>query len=352
MNTLAGTFKPVNADMEGDWRARMRGSARQVLVIVVVALAIGWCVVSERSHVGKLQLTLAHANQPAFTLVYLAEELGYFAEEGLDVEFLPFTSGRDALASVIRGEADVATVYETPVVLRAQEGVALAVISGLHRSNQNTALVARTDQGISSPEDLRGKRIGVTRKTNGEFFCFVYLKAHGIEVSEVTLVDMRPEELPSALANGTVDAVATWNPYLYLAEQAMAEGMASTFYSDVYTEMSMLTGTREFVSENKEHFRRLVRGIVRAESFYRSDPNRSLEIVVECLSDASEKSIRTIWRNFKAETTLSNEMLTILRLESDWYRRSGLALAPAPNFRTVIVTEFLQAESPESVTIF
>ena len=74
-------------------------------------------------------LTLADASQPVFALVYIAEAEGYFAAQGLQVTYKSFTSGRDALSSVVNGHADLATVFETPVVLRAYQGEALSVLT-------------------------------------------------------------------------------------------------------------------------------------------------------------------------------------------------------------------------------
>ncbi|HIN72184.1 MAG TPA: hypothetical protein EYM98_06340 [Dehalococcoidia bacterium] len=77
----------------------------------------GW-----REDVSVENLTIAEASQAVFALVYIADEKGFFADEGLKVTFSTFTSGKDALNSVVQGNSDIGTVFETPVVLQSYQG--------------------------------------------------------------------------------------------------------------------------------------------------------------------------------------------------------------------------------------
>jgi len=60
---------------------------------------------------------------------------------GLDVTFISIASGKDALTGVIEGRSDIATVYGPPVVLQSHEGERLAIVSMLHNSSRNNALL-------------------------------------------------------------------------------------------------------------------------------------------------------------------------------------------------------------------
>ena len=125
-------------------------------------------------------------------LVYIADEKGFFADEGLKVTFNTFASAKDALNSVVQGSSEIGTVFETPVVLQSYQGEELRILSTLHNSSQNTGFVGLKSQNIESPTDLMGKTIAVTKGTNGEFFLFQFLTTQGNDLSGVDLMDVKP----------------------------------------------------------------------------------------------------------------------------------------------------------------
>lgn len=297
------------------------------------------------------KLTIAEASQPVFALVYIAEHEGYFADEGLDVNYKSFTSGRDALNSVIAGEADLATVFETPVVLRAAEGQALSILTTLHKSNANTALVARRDRNISKPADLRGKTIGVSTGTNGEFFLYQLLTSHGIPLSEVNFINTKPQVMAETLRNGSVDAVATWNPNLYNAKQAIPSANRVAFFSNIYTELSVLTGKREYVANNSETVQRVLNALFRAEQFLQTNEKEGLRIVIQQLKTQPEATIRAVWGDAKPDLSLDNILLSILRREAIWFKEKGILKGSIPEFRVAIDSRFLKNVKPEAVTL-
>src|SRR5512133_1124497 len=185
----------------------MRGR-RAAVPWLIAAVALAACARERRD-----RLVVGTLHQPALGLVYLAQANGYFTAHGLDVEERRFTSGRDALAALGAGRIDAATVFETPIVLRAARDRSLRVLTTTHVASGNTRLVARADRGIAAPSDLAGKRIGVPRNTNAEYFLDVLLAWGGVTQREVRRVDVAPVATAEALASGDVDAVAIWAPH-------------------------------------------------------------------------------------------------------------------------------------------
>ena len=332
--------------------------SRGVLIVMVISLVgLTMALFTVQREAGFLRagqresLVIAEASQPVFAILYVANALGYFEDELLDVTFQSFTSGRDALESAIKGEADIATTYETPIVINVYEGVHLSVISSLHHSKKNTGIVARKDRGILSPADLRGKKVGVTKNTNADFFLELFLRSEGIELSSITKVDTKPEDMAEMLKSGRVDAVSTWNPNLYNAQNVLPENKLITFYSKLYTEFSVLAGRRDIVLEKSEAVSRLMRAIVRAEEFLNYYPDQSLEIVINTLAEQSPEAIREVWNVFEPTVHLDNVMMVIFNQEAQWFYESGRYVMPVPDFRRVIQEEYLEGIKPEAVTV-
>ena len=102
-------------------------------VAVIFSLSVwlaGW-----RKDVSVENLTIAEASQAVFALVYIADEKGFFADEGQKVTFNMFTSGKDALNSVVQGNSDIGTVFAVPDVLQSYQGDELRIVSTLHNSS-------------------------------------------------------------------------------------------------------------------------------------------------------------------------------------------------------------------------
>lgn len=298
------------------------------------------------------RLILAETAQPVFALLYIAEAKGFFDEIGLEITFLSFDSSWEAMQSVVDRQADIAAAHETSVVLQSYAGEPLGIISTLHYSKRNTGLVVRKDHGIHTPQDLTGTRLAIAENSNGQFFFSLYLISQGIASSDVTTVNADPEDLVFLFKSGRVDGIVTENPILYKAQISLANDKVKTFYSDVHTEMSLLVGMRETILGKKDAITRLLKGIVRAEEFMHSHQEEAIQIVIERLSSYDEDILRNVWGVFTPVAMLNNVLPLILRQEAQWFINIGRFQAPPPEFNNIIMTEYLSALKPKSVTVF
>ncbi|OUR79692.1 hypothetical protein A9Q83_04695 [Alphaproteobacteria bacterium 46_93_T64] len=320
-----------------------------ITLFILVTLG-AWKIYSPGTQIEKLRM--AEASQPVFALIYLAESLGYFADEKLEITYDSYTSGRDALNSVVSGKNDIATVYETPVVLQAFNGVELAVVAELHNSTSNTGLVARKDRGIHVAADLRGKRIGVPLKTNAEFFVSLFLSSHGIHPNEVTLVPVKPNDMAATLKGDTVDAISVWNPNLYKTKAAFSEDEITSFYSDVYTEISVLALKRDNADQRGEAILRLLRALKRAEAYLKENSAEAKKLVIAQLPPNVQITAPHVWDAFSAELKLDTVLLSTLQGEADWLKEAGsFSDKSMPDFTALIDTQYLNEIYPQAVTI-
>jgi NitT/TauT family transport system substrate-binding protein len=335
------------------WPPRIRLAAITCAVILVCAVA--YLLISavrngERRSLAVERLVIADAKQPTCVLVYIADAKGYFKDEGLDIEFRTFVLGRDAIVSAIEGKADLATVYETPVVTKIYEGNDLSIVSTLHTSTRGQGVVARRDRGISQPADLSGKRVGVTHGTAEDYFLTVFLATEGIAPTAINRVPLEPEQYESALVGNQVDAIVGFGSYLFDLPAKLGPEKALVFYSDVYVEISMLVGRRETVARRKEAMFRLARAIVRAQDFADSNQQESIIILAKRLG-LSEGSARRLWSTFRPEAKLDNVLLTVLVQEGHWLRETGrFGIAP-PDFAKALFPDYLRSARPSAVTV-
>lgn len=157
-----------------------------------------------------LKTRLAQNLSPISGIAIVAKAKGFFDKEGLDVEVSNFTSGKQALGTVIGGGADIATTAEAPVTAAAMSGQPIAFVAGMEYSDVKT--LASTASRVKTRADLRGKKIAYTAGTGSEVYTAQLLKSAGLTAKDVTLINLRPQEMLPALASGGIDAFDTWEP--------------------------------------------------------------------------------------------------------------------------------------------
>jgi len=317
-----------------------------LLVLLVVGLS------TDLGHkLEPLEITIAEAHQPAFALLYIAQEKGFFDEHALQVNYHRFTSGRDALDDVVAGKADLATVFETPVVLKAVAGVDIRVLSTLHQSTNNTGLLALRRSGIEQATDLIGKRIGVPFNTNAQFFLSLYLQSQGISNRDVQLVNTAPAALQQKLISAQLDAVAIWNPYLHSIKGQFENEALIHFRSDVYTEMSVMAARESTVFNKSAAIQRLYAALAQAEAFLHDSPKLALDLVLKQFPQDQQASIRQVWPGIKATLALDHLLLNVLRGEAKWFYQQGVVTELRLDFENIFHPQFLSEVKPYGVTI-
>jgi len=161
---------------------------------------------------------------------YIAYELGFFKDEGLDVELVSGTLD-DLKAGLASGAFTVAN-GDFQFFPSIQQGLDLKVIGGLHKGC--IKIVVPPDSDIKSVADLAGKRIGIDEPGGTpQAVASVALANAGIDpTTGVTWVTYSLDLLTEAVKKGEVDAFAAWDPYGALA----AKNDGYTILTDIATD--------------------------------------------------------------------------------------------------------------------
>lgn len=194
-----------------------------VAAVVLIALGLGlwlWPRQPSPDTASMEPLTIAAYEGAVGALVHIADAQGFFVEHGLAVTIKPFEAGKRAADALLAGEADVATASDVVLVSQSLQHEALRVLSTVALADTNE-LVARKDHGIHHPADLRGKTIGVTRQSAGEFYLGTFLTFQGLSMQDITVVDLQPSALVEALTHGEIDAALTWHPNVFHMKQRL-----------------------------------------------------------------------------------------------------------------------------------
>ncbi|MHC2438339.1 ABC transporter substrate-binding protein [Bradyrhizobium sp. USDA 4451] len=196
------------------------GLPARLLVLTALALGFAAAAGAQEKKTLKLQDTTSYTQQP----IVFGVEKGFFAEEGLNVEFV---GTQDPVTATSRGDVTFA-FGPTSVYLRAAAlGAPIKIVAAAFRSKGPYFLIAR--KGIKSFADLKGKTIGVGPDTSGNLASVAryLLRAEGIDPDrDVTLFAAgATEKAYGALETGQVDATIIHQPFAALGE---IEGVSTT----------------------------------------------------------------------------------------------------------------------------
>lgn len=158
--------------------------------------------------------------------VYVAVEKGYFADEGLKVEFLPIEGGSDAVVQVASGNFDVAGGGISASMLNAvARGIEFEIAAPLHTERPKLAspfVVSkkRFESGeLTKMSDLKGKKVATNnRGTATEWWLSEALRQGGVDITEVEVIGLPFPQIAPALESGTLDGAILSEPFATAAE--------------------------------------------------------------------------------------------------------------------------------------
>lgn len=295
------------------------------------------------------KVTVAYTYQPQSTLAHVAVAKGYFAEEGLEVLSLMHTYGKASLQSLLDHKADFAAVAETPFMFNVLKGEKIFVIANIEASGRNNVIAARKDAGISTPGDLKGKRIGFTPGTTSDFFLDSFLTSIGLTRQAIQAVPLKPEEMLAAIVEKRVDAACTWNyPLTQIKRQLGPNGVL--FYDPlIYTELFNFAAQQDFVQKNPETVRRFLRALIKAEDFVAQHPDEA-QAIMSSATKTDLDLIREVWSAFNYRVVLDKKLLITLEDETRWAMKNKLTdQTVMPEYQNYIHLDSLRAVKPDAI---
>lgn len=232
-----------------------------------------------------IEFNLASSETTNFTPLHVALELGMFAEHGLEPTMVNVAGGSELRAALQSGEVDVGITASTAQAVALAGGIDLrtfAISEGDATSNTydiGAGIVAREDSGIDpdDPTTFIGKTVGAGFGGTVETYLRAYLDDHGIDQSQVNIINVPIPESVDALLNGLVDAVSTTEPNVTRA--ANEDGIVLVSQRAGYVRQIMTIGIPgPLAEENPELVRRFSAVMAEATHYVRNNLEEAAEI--------------------------------------------------------------------------
>ncbi len=336
------------------WRYLKR-SMRFLVLALLTTLVLTGCLNSSQTPPSS-KVTVGIQTSPAMALVMVAQDKGFFTDAGVDVEIKEFTAGKFALQAFLSGSIDFAVSGEVPVALATLQENPIRVVSQVVESTTNEVrVVATKDDDVEDPTSyFKSKKRKLATSIGGgpEFYTYEFLKRYQIADDEVEIISQKPEDMPASLQAGSVDAISIFDPFAFIAEKNLGEKAVTFKDPELYSELYVLDVRPEQIEEKAEQIEALLKGMSEAGDFIEGNPEDAKQIVQK-YTKLEKDVIDGIWGNFVFKPALTQELIEFWDAQAAWAKDTGKVKpeTPAPNFREVVETRFLEKVSPSAVQL-
>ena len=333
--------------------AKLASITTSMVVLIILAI-LGLIVYTGQQEVmaktEPLRRTDTRTPRP-LALIMIAEHEGLFAKHEVDVDLHEFTAGKFALQAFLGGSLDVAVAGDIPVglaLLQAQQFLIVGEV--LKNSNGEVRMVIRNIdgcRGITPESYFHANRRTIATSFGGgpQYFTVIFLRAHNISLSDVRLISQKPEEMPIALQNGSVDGIAIFDPAAWEAENRLG-GAHCTFHDPgAYRQHYVIVAREKDVKPNIDpRLKKFMAALRDAETFITTNAASAQMIVGEKTGLGSGK-IAEMWDKYEFGVVLDPDLARLLKEEADWHRNQANAIHLAyPDYAITIDRSLIDAQ--------
>ncbi len=243
----------------------------------------------------KLTVVLDWFPNPDHAPLIIAQQQGFFKEQGLDVDLIGPSDPTDPPKWVAFGKADMGVTYQPEFMEQVDQGLPLICVGTLIDKPLDS-LVALKEDGINTPRDLKGKRIGSSTGGLSTIMLKVMLAKEGLTEKDVELVNVR-YNLTQALLSHKVDAVTGMMrnyevPLLEMNEHKIVAFFPEEHGVPTYSELVFISNIK---NAHDKRFPRFLTAVKKAVRYIDEHPKEAWEGFAKQYPESSNSVSRAAW---------------------------------------------------------
>lgn len=239
--------------------------------------------------VEKIRLPMGYIPNVQYAPFYVAQEKGYFADVGLQVEF-DYRTEVDGMALVGAGELPFSIASGEQVLLARAQGLPVVYVFAWWHAYP-VAVSAKEAIGLSTPQDLAGKKIGLPGLYGASYIGLrALLQAGGLKEEDVTLDSIGFNQV-EALVAGQEDAVVIYannEPVQFAAQEIVVDTLRVADYVDLAS--NGLVSNEATIEKNPDLIKKINSAILRGISDTLANPDEAFEISKKYVEGLAENA--------------------------------------------------------------
>ncbi|MYU21773.1 ABC transporter substrate-binding protein [Streptomyces sp. SID8352] len=285
MDLIGATRRPV----------RRGTTLLSALLAATLVLALTACGSGNDSGTTKINFQTSFLYNAWDAPFFLAQDKGYYRDEGLDVTIREGQGSGAAIQSLLGGANQIVEAERAAMSIQATEAGELVSVAGLKASN-GLAIISNKDRGITTPADLRGKTIGITLGSSESGILPAFLKKNGISPDDVKIENLAVSQKAQFLASGKVDAISFVN-YSAVSIAPLDQLNMITFTDHGLNLLGTgLITTTEFTKKNPDAIKAFNRATMKAFNEMVADPAPAIDALLKRSKVLKRDAAMTQWK--------------------------------------------------------
>jgi len=213
--------------------------------------------------------------------IWLAEDMGIWKKQGLDMEFIQFQTGLELFQAMSGGSIDVLSTGAVMSNFPARGQGKVFLMNDVEFATAQ--LWVHPDMGINSIADLKGKQISTTTGTTAHVFLDNALRKNGLDPKkDVKIINQRMQDAVTAFISKAVPAIALWVPFNIPIRNKVPGAKMLVDASKFYPEAAIMGGwaaRNDYYDKNKAVLEKIIRGWAEANDYLIANTDKALQAI-------------------------------------------------------------------------
>ncbi|GAB3447697.1 ABC transporter substrate-binding protein [Insolitispirillum peregrinum] len=224
-------------------------------------------------------ISLGHTTWVGYGPLYLARDLGYFKEQGLDLDLQVIEEASLYMAAAASGKlSGSASTIDEILKYRSPDFCFKAVVA-LDESYGGDGLVVSSD--ITSLAQLKGKTVALNEGSTSEFWLSYVLGQNGLSLKDIEISNMSADDAAAAFIAKRVPAAVTWEPNLTNVRKGNHGKVLADSSSTPGVIVDVVALGCEVIEKQPKDVAALVNGLAKANAFIKANPEKAYEIMAK-----------------------------------------------------------------------
>ncbi|AXA66656.1 ABC transporter substrate-binding protein [Pseudomonas oryzihabitans] len=256
----------------------------------------------------------------------LLEQAGELKNLPYQIQWKRFNAGGPVVEALNVGSIDLGIVGDTPVIALAARGGPVKVVAVTRNRPDGTAIVVGKDSPIKTVADLAGKRVAIWKGSWSQQLVYSALEQAGLPSDAPRYSYLMPTEAVAALSQGTLDATATWEPYVSMVERQGGRGLVTA--KDLMPAPVYVVANTHHLDEHRAAIGDFVARLQRARSWARDH----VDVYAQAWARRNNSDPAIAERWFRRDTTwvepISAQTLSDGQKTADFLVKAGVLPQP------------------------
>lgn len=304
-----------------------------IMVIILTAITTGCGLIHNRSDKGtnagqasvSRTIRIGYLPSMAQAAFIVAKEKGWFKEEfdkdGIVIEYEKFITGPPLMEAFAGNRLDVGFVGDQPVIQAKANNIDLKIVGVCSATEKGAGMVVPAGSEITSPADIKGKKIGVSVGSIFHQILLLYLEENNLKPADIKLVNMNPPDMKTAIATKDIDAAVLGEPWISMIEYEKTGRQIADATGQKLT-LNVIAGSTEFIQKNPDTIKRLLNVYDRAAKWLADHPEEGAELIANATGFKKEVVASAISKTV-FDVRLTEQVVSSMADTSQYLRKSN-----------------------------